>query len=232
METQFGVLSKAIEVMGLQPAAALAALLAGVVIALIYRFAPSGCLPRFTLAFCGERCAVFPVGRLFGIFAHVSMAAWLAAIGVFAYAPSKRAFKFLVAVLADKNTNAAFPCMVACAPVGIEETFTGTVITTPLANFTRQSLERFAACLANAFDLVFFRLRVTGVGTILALCARGIFKQLAAVRADGLNGFHITLLAQGVGLFGAGQFVAKNEGSETLIRHYLAPQIHYTTGGA
>lgn len=218
--------------MGLQPTAALAALLAGIVVALVYRLAPSGCLPRFALTFCGKRCAVFPVGRLVWVGTHVGMVARFAAKNVLAYAPRKRAFKFFVATLANKKTNAAFPGWVTFAAVCFEEAIARAVFAAASADFAGKCFERRTAHRAGARHFIFFRLRVTGVGTILALCARGIIKQLAAVRADGLNGFHITLLAQGVGLFGAGQFVAKNEGSETLIRHYLAPQIHYTTGGA
>lgn len=232
METQFGVLSKAIEVMGLQSAAALAALLAGVVVALVYRFAPRGSFPRLALTFSGKRSAILPVRCFVGVGSHVSVPAWLATKCMFADSPRERSFKFLLAILANKNTNAASPRVIARSSIRGKEAPARAVFAAALANFAWNSLKRVAAYLAGALYFVFFGFRVTGVGTVLTLCAGGVVEGLAAIRANSLNSFHVTLLAQGVGLFGAGQFVAKNEGSETLIRHYLAPQIHYTTGGA
>lgn len=220
---------------GLQSAAALAALLAGVVVALVYCLAPSGCFPRFALAFSGKRRAVLPVGVLFWMVTQKVMAATFATKDAFAkhvLPVCAWSQKLFVAVIADEYVKSTLPRWIAGTAIRFEETFTGAVFAATSAQFSRQSLKRRAAHFTGALDFVFFRLGVAGVGAILALCARGIVKRLAAVRANGLNGFHITLLAQGVGLLGAGRFVAKNEGSGTLIRHYLAPQIHYTTGGA
>lgn len=217
---------------GLQSTAALAALLAGVVVAFVYRLAPSGSAPRFSFALRGERCAVFPVGVLLWVLTQKCRAAFSATKKQVTARPCAWASELPMAVVALMYEIATIPGWVGGTAICLKEAFTGAILTAAPANFARQGFKCSAAYLAGAKNFLFFGLPVANRGTVFAMVGGAVEKYFAALRAGGFYKFHITLLAQGVGLFSAGQFVAKNEDSETLIRHCLAPQVHYTTGGA
>ncbi len=231
MVSKLRVVGKFIQMMSLKATAALAALLTGIVVSLVDSISPSDVTPGFAFQFVLGSCAVFPVRGLFREFAQVFGAAILATKNFIAgFGPSSWAAEISSAVCTFQDEITAGPSRIPIALIGLTEAFARTVFAAAPFYFRLSSDEGGSANPAHALNGFLLISTVALVGTEDAFCGRSSEELNATVGASDFFKFHVTLLAQGVGMYVAGQFAAKSESSKSMISRFLAPHLYFTTG--